>query len=65
MTYEVVDIETGDVLSVFPSFEAAQEAACSYVDEHPHLADEIAVATVDSTGHAASISPVAELHEHA
>jgi hypothetical protein len=52
MTWEVLDIGSGDVLAVYDSFDAAKARLAGYVAEHPELGDELAVATVDDTGHA-------------
>jgi hypothetical protein len=55
MTYEVLDIESGDVLAAYDSEDVAVARLVDYVHEHPVAADELAIATVDDTGHAINV----------
>jgi hypothetical protein len=65
MTYEVLDIESGDVLAAYASEEIAVARLVDYVHEHPEAADDLAVATVDDTGHAISMVSGEALLAHA
>jgi hypothetical protein len=65
MTYEVVDIESGDVLAAYDSEDVAVARLVDYVHEHPEAADAPAVATVDDTGHAIGMVSGETLLAHA
>jgi hypothetical protein len=65
MTYEVVDIESGDVLAAYDSEDVAAARLVDYVHEHPEAADAPAVATVDDTGHAIGMVSGETLLAHA
>lgn len=57
MTYEVIDTASANVLGDYPTKEAAQATVAWQVQEHPEMADDLAVVPIDERGHAVS-SPV-------
>ncbi len=50
MTWEILDTETGDVLAAYDSLDVAKQQFCRYVDDHPELTDDVAIATIDDQG---------------
>ena len=50
MTYEIVDLDGGDVLQTFASQDAADAAAAGLLDEHPNLQDDIVILAIDEQG---------------
>jgi hypothetical protein len=53
MTYEVLDVEHGDVLASYDSLEVAKERVVGFVEEHPERYDDVAIAAIDEeTGEA-------------
>jgi len=61
MTYEVLDTQAGDVLAVYSSLDEASVAILSYVEEHPEMAADVAVAAVNGRGVPDQIYAVSEL----
>jgi hypothetical protein len=51
MNYEIVDIETGDVLAVYGAAAAAEQRARAFAEAHDELVQDIAVIAIDSNGH--------------
>jgi hypothetical protein len=53
MTYEVLDVEHGDVLAAYDSLEMAKERVAGFVEAHPERGDDLAIAAIDEdTGEA-------------
>jgi hypothetical protein len=50
MTWEILDIESGDVIAAYDSFEVAKQKLCTYVDANPEMSDDVAIATIDDQG---------------
>lgn len=65
MTWEVLDLEHGDVLAAYGSFDAAKADLVAFVDEHPERCDELAIASIDESGHAREHVSATELVAHA
>ena len=62
MTYEVIELEYGDVLASYSSLEDARRGLAGYVEESPERESALGLATVDDDGNAVSVQPAAELH---
>jgi hypothetical protein len=54
MSYEILDIEHGDVLAVYDSLDLAKQRLAGFLEHAPERADELGIATVDESGHAAA-----------
>ena len=50
MTYEIVDLDSGDVLAVYPTMEQARERAQAYIEEHEDIAEDIAIIEIGANG---------------
>jgi hypothetical protein len=50
VTYEIVDLDGGDVLETFASSDAAEAAAAGLLDEDPGLQDDIVIVAIDEQG---------------
>jgi hypothetical protein len=64
MTWEVLDIESGDVLAAYDRESLAYDDVAAYVIEHPDFASELAVATIDDAGCAVHMVTGTELLGH-
>jgi hypothetical protein len=51
MTFEVADIGRGDVLGVFETMEAAENAARRLCEEHPEESEDLAILEIGDDGH--------------
>jgi hypothetical protein len=66
VTWEVLDIENGDVVAVYGSLDEAKSELAAFVENHPERCDDLAIATIDDAGHAVGdVLPAAELVAHA
>lgn len=50
MTWEILDIERGDVLAEYDSQDAAETRLRAFLEEHPERMDELAIAIFDDEG---------------
>ena len=50
MTYEIVDLDGGDVLAAYAKSEDALRAAREMAQIHPELVPDLAVLTIDELG---------------
>ena len=50
MTFEVADIGRGDVLGVFETMEAAENAARRLCEEHPEESEDLAILQIGDDG---------------
>jgi len=62
MSYEVIELAYGDVLTTYASLEEAQRGLAEFLGESPERAHELGLATVDDDGNAVSVQPAVELH---
>jgi hypothetical protein len=52
VTYEVVDLDTANVLAHYGTREEALRSVERHLSEHPEMADELVLVAVDDDGHA-------------
>jgi hypothetical protein len=62
MTYDIIELDYGDVLASYASLEEARRGLAGFVAEAPERESHLGLATVDDDGHAVSVQPAAELH---
>jgi hypothetical protein len=62
MSYEVIELEYGDVLASYTSLEEARHGLAHFLGESPERLHELGLATVDDNGNAVSVQPAVELH---
>lgn len=62
MSYEVIELEYGDVLASYASLDEARRGLAEFLDENPAREQELGLATVDDEGKAVSVQPASELH---
>lgn len=60
--YQVIDLEYGDVLAQYDSFDEAKRRLVDFVEEHPGREDELGVGSIDDTGRAVELVTASELH---
>ncbi len=58
MTFRLVYVDNGDVVGAHDSYEAAHAALAEFLQQHPHLDDEICIQQMDDTGHPAGDAEV-------
>jgi hypothetical protein len=62
-SYEIIDVERGDVLAAYASFHHAKRALAHHVEEHPEHEADLGIAPVDEkTGIASDVMRADELH---
>lgn len=62
MTYEVIELEYGDVLASYASLEDARRGLAEFLAGSPERDHELGLATVNDDGRAVSVQPAVELH---
>jgi hypothetical protein len=50
MTYEIVDMDGGDVLGVYDAMDAASHRLRILVEQHPDLIGDVALVAIDERG---------------
>jgi hypothetical protein len=60
LRYEVLEMESGDVLAHYSSLEAVRSALLDHLDGHPGAEVERAVAITDDHGNALTVLPATD-----
>ncbi len=50
MTYRLIYVDNGDVVGAYDSHEDAHGALARFLEQHPHLDDEICIQQIDASG---------------